>query len=733
MVANSNTVPLELSMSIEMAMKHHRAGNLVAAERIYRSVLARDKDHIDANYLLGLVELDQEHFSIAVPLITRSRDLAPMNPLYHYNLGRALQGMKQWDEAERSYRKAIKIKHDHTEARYCLGMLLQEVGRNDDAITEYRELLQINPSLAAVHNNLGNVFHATGRLEEGINCLRKAIELEPEFAAAWGNLGSMLQTAGRYEESTSSYEKALALEPDGVNNLFNFGNLKRITFDYQGAIEMFSKAAKLDPSFTGAFNNLANVYKLLGKLKLGVTTLEAAIEKVPEDAALWNNLANIQVSAGEISIAIENYRRAIELRPEYVDAYTNLVYALNYPAGISEQEVFEEHLEWSRRFEVPVEIKPLPAHSPAEGRKLCIGYVSGDFRRHSVAYFFEPLLEAHDRADFEVYCYDNNRSCDDVTNRIMGSCDHWRPIADLSDDQAAEMIRQDSIDVLIDLSGHTEGNRLLVFARRPAPVQVTWLGYPNTTGMCRMDYRLVDEVTDPSIEADKPASEVLYRMPYGFLCYRGYEQAPDVQPPPSIKKGYITFGSFNNLTKVTHEVVTFWAEILHAVPDSRLLMKTNQLEDAETCERYRRWFGELGISGDRIDLRGRTPGLAEHLAIYGEVDIALDTFPYNGTTTTCEALWMGVPVLALNGDTHRSRVGESILIHAGLPDLVAGDRADFVSKIQSMIADPDTLCTQRAEMRQRLSGSQLCDLSGFARSIETAYRHFYDAALTRAS
>jgi predicted O-linked N-acetylglucosamine transferase (SPINDLY family) len=490
------------AMSIELAVEYHRAGKLPQAEQIYRSILAKDRDHVDANYLLGLIELERGRSSTAAILIGRARDLFPNNPLYHFNLGRALQGEGRNAEAETSFRKAIHHRNDYIEARYSLGLLLQTMGRNDDAVIEYKKLLRIKPDIAAVYNNLGNALMAAKRYDEALKNLRKAVELSPDYSEGWGNLGNLLQTIGQLDEAVTAFRRSLEINPDSAANHYNFGNLQQTLCNYEAAEAEYLAAVRLKPDFAGAYNNLGNIYKLLGRLKDSLQAFDNAIRIEPNSADPHNNKGNALVAGGDINAAIVSYRKAVELQPGYVDAWSNLVYALNYPSGLDDGQIFADHREWSKRFEWPVEVETIPPARPLEGRKLRIGYVSGDFRRHSVAFFFEPLLEAHDRSRCEIYCYANIRFSDEVTQRIMNSCDGWRPITNLDDNQAAQLIRKDQIDVLVDLSGHTDGNRLLIFARRPAPVQVSWLGYPNTTGLNNMDYRLIDAVTDPPGRAD---------------------------------------------------------------------------------------------------------------------------------------------------------------------------------------------------------------------------------------
>jgi len=423
----------------------------------------------------------------------------------------------------------------------------------------------------------------------------------------------------------------------------------------------------------------------------------------------------------------------VGIQPDYADAYSNLLYGLSYPADVDEAEIYREHHEWARRFETPVRPDRTPSPAPVGRRRLRVGYVSGDFRRHSVAYFFEPLLMHHDREAFEVFCYSNVRDPDQVTGRIRAQSEHWRPIASLDDDAAAAMIRADGIDILVDLAGHTEHNRLLLFARRPAPLQLSWLGYPNITGLSAIDHRIVDAVTDPPDAALEPLTdsiprEQLHRLHRCFLCYRPFEDAPEPAPPPMVADGAVTFGSFNNLTKVNAEVVRVWSLALDRIPGSRLLLKTGQLADARTREQVLAEFARHGIDGSRLQLIGRIPDLTAHLDCYSRVDIALDTFPYNGTTTTCEALWMGVPVVTLSGSAHRARVSASLLRHAGLPELCAESEPAFLDLVETLASDVDALAALRQGLRRRLAASPVCDAADFTSAMEQAYSTLWQQA-----
>ena len=345
-----------------------------------------------------------------------------------------------------------------------------------------------------------------------------------------------------------------------------------------------------------------------------------------------------------------------------------------------------------------------------------------------MSHFIGSLIAGHDRQAFEVFCYAEVARPDDWTARIREHADAWRSTVGMDDSAAAKQIREDGIDVLVDLAGHTGQNRLLVFAKRPAPVQVTWLGYPNTTGLTAIDYRLTDEIADPEGDADALYTETLVRLPGGFVCYGPASDTPEAAACPVHQCGSVTFGSFNVLSKVTPEVVAVWAEILDRVPKSRLLMKNRSLADEETRARYLQMFDAHGVAAERIELCAWINSSAGHLGAYARVDIGLDPFPYNGTTTTCEALWMGVPVVTLSGDRHSGRVGASILTRVGLADLVAEAEAAYVEKAVALAGDIDRLAALRLELRDRLGRSPLCDAPAFIRYVEAAYREMWRRA-----
>jgi protein O-GlcNAc transferase len=398
-----------------------------------------------------------------------------------------------------------------------------------------------------------------------------------------------------------------------------------------------------------------------------------------------------------------------------------MLLALNYDPPDADS-VFNEHVNWGNRHGNGGGISFAQRNLREIDRPLRVGYVSPDFYLHAVTFFFEPLLAHHDRSKIVPLCYSETRKPDAVTARLRSHSAQWRDIYGMSDAQVVSRIRADEIDILVDLAGHMGDNRLTVFSGKAAPIQVAWLGYPNTTGLTTIDYRLTDAVADPPGLTDRYYTERLFRLPRGFLCYQPPVSAPAVGAPPFRMKRGVTFGSCNNLSKVTFGVIGLWSAILRAVPGSRLILKAASLTDIPTREPYYREFEKHGIPRDRLDFRGINWKLADHQSVYNEIDVALDPFPYNGATTTCEAMWMGVPVITLAGNVHAGRVGASILAQMGLTDLVAESLDDYIRIAVELAKDPTRLLELRASLRDRMTTSPLCDAKAFALAVEDAYR-----------
>ena len=484
----------------------------------------------------------------------------------------------------------------------------------------------------------------------------------------------------------------------------------------------YRRALALQPGVATTHISLGSVLLKQGQLSAAEAEIRSAIEFDPANAIAYNNLGNALKEQGKLDDAITAYRQALELDAGIPEIRSNLLLSLNNHPGYDAETVFREHRIWAEQYarDLPAPAQPGP-NRPDPDRRLRIGYVSPDFRAHSVAYFAEALLEAHDRTAMHVVCYCNAIRRDDTTARLRGLADDWHDITGMGDEAVADRIRGDRIDILVDLAGHTANNRLMVFARKPAPVQVSYIGYCNTTGIPAMDYRITDALADPEGQ-DALYTEELVRLPRCFLCYTPPEAGPGVEPLPAARAGQVTFGSFNHLSKVTSEVIEVWSRILAAVPNARLLLKSKSPNDGTTRRRFVEMFVANGIAEDRVSVIGPIPSSAGHLSVYGTVDIALDPFPYNGTTTTCEALWMGVPVITLAGRAHAGRVGASLLAAVGLDELVAHTPKEYVALATGLAGDLDRLAALRAGLRPRMATSPLCDKADYARAVDISTR-----------
>ncbi len=543
---------------------------------------------------------------------------------------------------------------------------------------------------------------------------------QPDLVEAWFLLGAVHGLLEEFRDAARCFRHVTRQWPESGAAHYNLGLALFRLGDLGGSERSLRQAIQLEPRNAEAHHELANALRMSGRYADAIACYQAAVQLRPDFALAYFNLANIFLKCGEHRSAEQSFRKALAMSPLPSAVHSSLLHVLNYFSS-DPQELYLEHRRWQQAH-FPTTEPVSHENQPDPARRLRVGYVSADFRKHSVAYFIEPLLKGHDRARFEVYCYSGVSAPDEVTRRLRASADCWRDIHAVSDDEVVQQVSRDRIDILVDLSGHTEGNRLCVFHRKPSPVQITYLGYPNTTGLSTMDYRLTDSLADPEGNADAWYSERLVRLPGGFLCYA----PPDSAPPVADSQGSesrrpLTFGSFNHLAKITPQVVATWSAILNNVSGSCLLVKNEALGNSQARDNYYRLFEEHGVPHERVTLRGMTNSLAEHLAMYRQVDVALDTFPYNGATTTCEALWMGVPVVTLSGKTHASRVGASILSQAGLSEFVASDGDEYIRIAVTLARKGKRSADLRQELRSRISRSPLCDRVRFVCAVEDAY------------
>lgn len=735
-------------------------GKFEDAAASFREALALDPEFVAALNNLGNALHEQGGLEEAVVVYRKALDLKPEVAEIYLNLGKALHGQEMLVDAESAYRQALSLGMQTAQAHFLLGDSLAEQGSKVEAIEAYQRALELEPDHFSAFVGLGNAHLAEGELTEALGAYEKALAMEPNSAGVHNNLGRVYEAYRELDRAIAEFERAIQLDPSYLDAQINLGRALYAKNDTAAAVGAFRKALALDiksprtryllglasqaqgnlseaiaqhlraialqPDHADAFNSLGTAYQGQGKLAEAIDAYRQSILLKPELAEAYNNMGNALGARGEYEEAIEAYRGALALKPDYAMANSNLLFCLNYLPNVAAEEVFAEYLRWADRH-APASTQ-VSAHDNDNDpeRRLRIGYVSPDFRTHSVSYFIEPLLAAHDREHYQIFGYSDVRQRDGVTERLAGLADQWRDVVALDDEQLAELVRADGIDVLVDLAGHSSRNRLGVFAQKPAPVQVSYLGYPNTTGLPTMDYRLTDSVADPPGESDEYYTEELIRLPQCFVCYRPPEPSPDVQlTRPAAAAGHVTFGSFNNASKATPEVIELWSRILKEVPESRLIIKSRQFEDEATRNRFTELFAACDVPLERIDLYPHAPDRTQHLALYNKVDIGLDPFPYNGTTTTCEALWMGVPVIVMAGRVHASRVGASLMSSLGLEELVAQDPLSYLQRAVSLASDVTLLSELRFELRGRLAVSPICDADQLTLDVEGAYRSMW--------
>ena len=734
-----------------------------------QAVALNAKDY-DAWHLSGVALARMGELARAIEVLQRAIALMPNSAQFHTNLGNAFYELGDDARAIVSYRRAIELDPEakaalsplakSCERQLDLGIEHHRAGRSEDATACYRSVLTGQPRRADAWNLLGVLAYERSEHAQAIEHFQRALDINPSIASFHRNMGSILLAQDTPKEALSFFETAVRLESDSAENLANLGlcqyrlgNLQAAEERLRGALarnrdcvaalvtlaDLFIDASRFDDALTVSRRALAlnpndgrtqyQHARILRERGLHSEALEALAKSLaiaPEKAPSHNLLGQLKKDLGRPDEAIPAYRRANELAPNDAKIQSNLLYALNYHDGLAPQDVFADHLAWAARH-----AGAALGQSRTDGvsldpeRALRIGYVSGDLRSHSVAFFFEPLLRGRDRSTSHVTCYANSGHEDRVTKRLQDMSDAWRVITHKNDDTVADLIHRDCIDILVDLSGHTKGNRMPLFARRVAPIQVTYLGYPNTTGLSTVDYRLTDAIADPPGLTDAFHSETLMRLERCFLCYRPPDSSPPVSRSPAAITGRVTFGCFNNLAKVNAALVGRWASILAAVPNSRMMLKSKPLADHGTRESLLCLFGENGIESERILFSSWAPNTRSHLERYGEIDIALDTFPYNGATTTCECLWMGVPVITCAGPVHASRVGASLLTALGLDDLIKSSMESYVQRAIELAQDIEQLGKLRMELRPRMGASALTDAGHFARSIEAAYRSMW--------
>ena len=746
----------DIQTLFNQALQFQNAGNLPEAEKIYRRILAADPHHAYSLNMLGLVALDTKHYGPAEDLVRKAIAERPNAALFHDTLGNILKAQNKTEEAIACFEKALELKPDfidslnnlggtllvlgrseealplfmraiffspgHFNSLNNIGAALQHLGRHEESIHYYRQATEARPDVADVHYNIGQAYRGMNRPEEAKQAYRKTIELQPDHGDAHLNLGFILGEEGLRDEALECFYNVTKIRPS-LNACANIAHLLFKKGMLQGSIDYYRKALELSPSSPEILNNMGSVYNLMTEYEEAMKCFEQALAIKPGDADTLNNQGTALKNMGRLGEAAEIYKKAVSAGPGRADIHSNYLLMMIYSADVTPEELVTEAKKFGemtapylRNRELVRDLKP--------ERRLRIGYVSADFRAHAVHYFFEPLLNLRDPGQFEIFVYSNTEIEDEVTERIKKKCDHWHDIRVLNNDAVADLIEKDRIDILMDISGHTGGNRLMVFARKPAPIQVTWLAYPATTGMQAMDYRVTDSYVEPPGMTEQYNVEKLWRLPEIFCCYQPHENSPPVTGYPLFEdNGYITFGCFNNFAKVTDPVLETWGKIMAQVPDSRLMLEIPGINlpafRANVEERLKRH----GIPLERTVLERRIK--SNQFVLYNEIDIALDPFPCVGGTTSMDTLWMGVPFVTLAGKHFGARMGVTILTNAGLQELIAENREEYIKIAVDLATNRARLKTLRHDLREKIATSPLMNQQSFTRNMENAYREMW--------
>ena len=776
---------METTQILERATSHHLAGEFDHARALYHSALAVAPDDANVMFRLGVLDMQGGAYAAALEWLDRALLRAPDNARYHFAQGQVFSAAQRFTDALDAYRRALALDPGSADVLFALAAALQTLADYPAAIDAYTSLLALEPAHADALNNLGNchrqqgdthaaqaayrcaialqpananaltnlgtLLEAEGRLDEAVLLLEaavraapgspsglvnlgvalhrrgefvqaaalltRALELDPAFPEAAYNLANALHALGRRGEAVSHYRRAIEQAPTHADAYNNLGIVYQESGSREDAAQAFGAAIRLRPGFVAALNNAATLLRTLGRLDEAEFHLREALAVGPHHSATHNNLGNVLKDQGCLEGGIDCYRRALACDPDNVVAHSNLAYALSFQAEDS-QPLLDECRRWSARHETPYRGTHQPHPNDATPlRRLRIGYVSPDFRDHCQTLFTLPLLPHHDHEQFEIFCYASVARPDDLTQRAAGHADAWRDVRELNDAQLAQLIRDDQIDILVDLTMHMADGRPLLFARKPAPVQIAWLAYPATTGVEAIDYRLTDPWLDPA-GSDASYSEESIRLPDSFWCYDPLTDTPAVNALPALANTYPTFGCLNNPCKLSDATFSMWGGVLRQLEDARLiLMAPDGTARARLLER----FGQQGVGAERVAFTSFRPR-PEYLRIYHQIDVGLDTFPYNGHTTSLDAYWMGVPIVTRVGATAVGRAGLSQSMNLGLRELVVDSNAQFVETAVQLVRDLPRLGGLRGSLRGRLAGSPLMDGARFAVHVEAAYR-----------
>ncbi len=711
-------MPDDAEAHFNLGVAQKSLGQLDAAVASYRRALKLNPGYAEAHSNLGNALKDLGRLDDAVDSYRRALQLKPGSADAYNNLGSALKDLGQLDGAVDSYRRAVAIKPDFVAAYYNLGNALKELGLLDDAVASYRKAAEIRPDLAEAHNNLGSALKSLGQLDAAAASYRKVLEIKPDHADAHYNLGNTLKELGQLDDALASYRRAVELKPDHAEAYYILGNVSRDMGQLDDAAASYRRAVEIKPDFANAHTNLGVVLYKLMQFDEARASTQRALKLNPDNVYALSNLGNFLKDDGQLDEAMACYRRALEIEPDSAEVHSGLLFILNYSTRYSASYCLDIARQYGRMVSAKVDARLTSWQCAASPKRLRVGLVSGDLRNHPVGYFLEGLLSHIDPARIELIAYPTQLKEDELTARIRPFFSAWKPLAGKKDQEAARLIHDDGVHVLIDASGHTALNRLPVFAWKPAPVQVVWLGYFATTGMAEMDYILGDKWTLPEEESHHFV-EKGWRLSGALSCMTPPNEDIKIGDLPAFRNQSITFGTLNNFDKMNDKVVSCWARILNKIPNSRLYLNMRRLRDDALKKKVFERYAAHGIAEDRLIMEV-TSGRVAALNSYNLIDIALDPFPYPGGTTSYEALWMGVPILTMRGNNYLSHLGESILHNGGLSEWIAADEDEYITKAVVYSSNLTYLAELRKGLRARVLASPLFDAQLFARNFENA-------------
>ncbi|HSH71491.1 MAG TPA: tetratricopeptide repeat protein [Methylophilaceae bacterium] len=705
-------------------------GRLDEAKDCYIKTIALDAGFAEAYCCLSIIYQYAQQYELAEATLRKAIAVKPEFAMAHFNLGNRLREQNRLEEAAQSYRNALAFSPNHAETYNNLGLTLKELAQLEEAETCYRKAIELSPEYSGAYNNLSACLKELIRIPEAIACSRRAIELCPDAINSLNNLGVMLYEEGSLDEAESVLKQAIAIDPHFAKAYSNLGAVYDAQLKIDDAVAFMQRALAEDPNLVEGYNNLGRFYLHREKFADAEVNLLRAIEIKPDYFEAYSNMGSACMLQGRLEAAVDWFRKALAINPRYNQALSNLLFCITHNPTLDKAAIFAEHKTFGERFETPlISSWPQLTNSKDKQRRLKIGFVSGDFRNHPVAFFIEPVLEhLAQNPGLSLHAYSNTKSYDKVSIRIREHFNEWTNTIHFSDEAFAKQIQQDGIDILMDLSGHTAGHRLLTFARKPAPVQASWIGCPSTTGLTAMDYYLADSYLLPPGQLDDQFTEKLVQLP-ASAPFLPAEYSPAINALPALSNKHFTFASFNRPSKLSQSVIALWAKVLRAVPDSKMLLGAMQQDEGRA--KLLSWFEQEGISADRLILRTRSE-MHDYLKMHQEVDLCMDTFPYNGGTTTWHAIWMGVPTLTLAGDMLPSRIGAGILGHVGLGDFVVTSQDEFVQKAIYWTQHLELLAQHRASMRERFAksapGQPAVIANGLAAAFRTMWHRWCDGA-----